>query len=357
MKHAIISMLIFLVLTIIVKSNTPEPIVQSDSIKNNSEVVSLLKELEKKLNEKNYTRIPNEDFENIIGTKISKQVDDKFTFWFTTIGVIFTFLGGVAVFAARKYVSDEINKRIKSESQILVTALREELSEDLNRLRKFQDESKKIIYGVELQTIKQDLQYNRKLDKTVDLNRLLIKCDEISDDSLVKEVIDELVRSYYYQKNHNEIEKIIEQYSPKYKFFAPTWVNAALLYLDEFESFGAKQQKERGLEYLDKSLLVTPGYGEALGLKLVTYMIKFDRAKTEDEKLQIKETTLNLISEINISYAVSADETVDRLIRDRKSNIYKKYVDTLYDLFPSEMKKMHEIADGYLETKKNTKID
>ena len=108
------------------------------------------------------------------------------------------------------------------------------------------------------------------------------------------------------------------------------------------------------MEYLDKSLLATPGYGEALGLKLVTYMIEYERSKTENEKLEIKDTTLNLISEINISFAVSADETIDRLVRDRNSEIYKKYVDTLYNLFPAEMEKMHEIADGYRATKKNT---
>ncbi len=323
---------------------------QSDTIKNNDEVISAIKELEKKIDEKNYTRIPNEDFENIIETKISRQVDDKFTFWFTTIGVIFTFLGGAAVFAARKYVSDEINKRIKAESELLVVSLRKEMSEDLDRLRKFQDESKKIIYDVELQAIRKKLQYN---DYTVinDLNRLLVKCDEINDESLFIQVIDEIIRIYYLDKNHNEIEKLIEKFSSKYKFYGTTWVNAALLYLNEFESYGAKQQRARGLEYLDKSLLSTPGYGEALALKLLIYMIDYERTNSEEKKNDIIEVVLNMISEINISYELSADETVNRLTRDRQNSIYKKYVDNLYSLFPAELEKMHEIADLYQSKK------
>ncbi|MBI1938634.1 MAG: hypothetical protein HYS25_10995 [Ignavibacteriales bacterium] len=338
-----------------INSQTRDAIAENKSASTDS-TIEKLKVLEAKLDDKFYTRVPNKDFENIIDIKISKQVNDKFTFWFSIIGIVLTFLGGISVFAAKKYVSDEVTKRVIGEIENARAKLKSEIDNELSNLKRFQDESKKFIYSVELERIKSEQKINPRAENVTELNKLLLKSNEISDDDLVPYIIDELVRIYYYGRQVKEIDELIKNYE-KYPLLSPTWVNAALCFIDEYEAYGSKQKFEQSISFLDKALSITPGYGEAQGLKLLTFVINHDKAISDDDRMKISKEILNLFNEINTSLPLCAYETMGRIRRDKSSALFSKYVDKLYTISPIQMSEMETKANQYAVENKLVKIN
>lgn len=328
-----------------INAQTENKSAQNKSVSNDS-TTEKLKQLEAKLDDKYYTRIPNKDFENIIDIKISKQVNDKFTFWFSIIGIVLTFLGGISVFAAKKYVSDEVAKRVLGEIENARAKLKTEIDNELSNLKRFQDESKKFIYSVELERIRSEQKINPRAENVTELNKLLLKSNEISEDDLVPHIVDELVRIYYYGRQVKEIDELIKKHD-KYPLLSPTWVNAALCFIDEYEAYGSKQKFEQSISFLDKALSITPGYGEAQGLKLLTFVISYDKAISDDNRTKISKEILNLFNEVNTSLPLCAYETINRIRRDKSSALFSKYVDNLYTMFAMQMSEMETRANQY----------
>ena len=90
---------------------------------NNDSLRAKIDTLEKKLEENNYTRIPNKDFDNILAIKVNERVSDEIQGiikWITLIeGVIILILG----FLAKYYFNDIIRKELAKASETLESKL------------------------------------------------------------------------------------------------------------------------------------------------------------------------------------------------------------------------------------------
>src|SRR5581483_3180680 len=77
------------------------------------------------MNERNYTRVPNKDFDEFIDSKTSAKINEKMSYWFTTIGIFITALAGLATYA--------FNNKIKQLIAEQVTTLSEKNMENIRK--------------------------------------------------------------------------------------------------------------------------------------------------------------------------------------------------------------------------------
>ena len=163
--------------------------------------------------------------------------------------------------------------------------------------------------------------------------------------SLIPQIIDELVSIYYLNYQTNDIDRLLSEHENKYTFSGTTWVNGALAYVHDYLSYGETFFREQCLKYIERSLIVVPGYGEALALKLYVYMKDLEQALNDEEKKIALEKCHIQLKNILKSPNISAFETLKRMNKDEK--IWAKYIDLLYENFPSELAEMKKIAEEY----------
>lgn len=308
--------------------------------------------IKQQLQEENYTRIPNRDFENILDNKIAATADEKFHSWLTNIVLAIGLLGGILVFAGRQYLGKEISRDLKDKTMGLEDELKKYITEELSDAKSFIEEAKQFIYREEyekLHLLIKSSRYNTE-DLTLKFQQLLQKAEKINYAELVSLAVDDLLSLYYEQRLYNECEKLVQNYSQNYELLATTWFNTAIIYSNNYETYASRQQKDKCFEYLDRALLITPGWGEAQAVKLEIYMMDYLRTANDDEKAQSKIFAQNMLREINSGTSgASAYETLDRLTRDQKNNSYARYVGQVMELFPDQVAEMKVKSHEYSE--------
>lgn len=327
-----------------------------------------------------YVRIPEEDFDKILDNKVSAVISSK-------INALIAFsIGLIGLLSALSFVQSNRNRnilkeQIKSdviiqskdaiadirkyyESQLdnrisdLYDRLEKSISENRIERQKGLDEIQAKIVQAQEQIKKAEeylinVEYERVCIQVFDKKmtgpeiqrrtmRLLEDADKNKIGHLIPGIVDLLIRIYYVQLEFNEMTELISKYENDYKLMSSSYVNTALVGLNDYTAFNSIQQRNKAIEYLDKSLELTRGYGEAQGLKLVTYIIDFERNQQDKEK---KEQALRNV-EIVLDEILKSDshfpaaETLDRLVRDANSRDYKKYVEKLYELFPEKLREL-----------------
>lgn len=313
---------------------------------------AVIREIRQQLEDKNYTRIPNADFENIVNNKIAATVDDKFHSWLTNIVLLIGLLSGVLLFAGRLYLNSTISKELSVKIETVEGELKKYISEELSDAKSFIEEAKQFIYREEyekLHALFKSKRYNVE-DLTIKCQQLLSKVEKINYAELVSLVVDDLLSLYYDQRLYNDCEKLVQNYSRQYELLASTWFNTALIYSNNYETYASVQQRNKCFEYLDKALLITPGWGEAQAIKLEIYMMDYLRSTNDDEKAQNKTFAQNVLKEINSGTSgASAYETLDRLTRDQKNARYGRYSSLIPEIFPDLYKEIGIKAQEYAE--------
>lgn len=308
--------------------------------------------VKQQLQEENYTRIPDRDFENILDNKIAATADEKFHAWLTNIVLAIGLLGGILVFAGRQYLGKEISKELQEKTKGLEDELKKYITEELSDAKSFIEEAKQFIYREEyekLHAVFKSGRYNME-DLTMKFQQLLAKVEKIAYAELVSLAVDDLLSLYYEQRLYNDCEKLVQTYSRSYELLATTWFNTALIYSNNYENYASRLQKDKCLEYLDRALLITPGWGEVQAIKLEIYMMDYLRSASEEEKAQSKVFAQNVLREINSGTSgASAYETLDRLTRDQKNNRYGRYASQVMELFPDLVTEMKAKSQEYSE--------
>ena len=125
-----------------------------------------------------------------------------------------------------------------------------------------------------------------------------------------------------------------------------TYINGALTALNDYNNYNSLNQRHKCIEYLDKSLELTQGYGEALGLKLEVFMMDFLRTKDAEKKQESRSNALKVIDGIMNSESMApAYETLSRLERDVQNRGFNKYVAALFKELPNEMEALMNYAN------------
>jgi len=307
-----------------------------------------LEALDKKLSENNYVRVPEKDLDDKLTNMIANEVNDTVTSWLIISSIILGAFGGVAIYATRKYINDKMREEFKVSIDDTLKEKLSVFSKELELIKSHNLVSRRSFYETELTRIKKEVADNtkNKIRQEVPYEKLVALIDgleEIKYFDLIPAAIDEMVRLCYTLAKDEELDKYVSKYS-EHNLTAPTYLNAALVPFYKYVISGTVGIRKKLMDYLEKSLNKIHDYGDAKGLKLITYMIDYDRATLEKQKRKLKEMALSLTNEINSS-TISPLETIRRLRTHEKTESLRKYIVQLYELLPDEMQKMEEKAN------------
>jgi hypothetical protein len=295
--------------------------------------------LDQKIEEGSYTRIPNQDFENIIDNKIEKSLRETLRWWLFVIAALVSVLGFLVNKYAKAYLQTIVDEK--------VNLLKKENEDKIRSIstRYFSTVIESLLdFKVETITKK-----NHKVDESVvdDLKNYL------NDESLnipeTKKVslIDSIMRCYYYSIYPQRIEKMIDlikEYEEKLTLLQTTYVNAAIAFGDMYDRYGNRDFMTSAIENCNKSIKILPDYGLAYALKLELYIMAMSKA-FDDADLQQNERDLRkvFIDIDNNKSTYLCKELIDRFEID-KNTFMAPYLDKLYAEFPDEINKILERA-------------
>ena len=358
----------------------------------------------------NYVRIPKEDFDAIVQNQLSNLVNSKFNTLFgiavaglTLISFISVRLFNQSKVSNEKLIKAEVSLAAKDAIKELQDYYKENIKSKLDELESRVEKSIDLLQ-VELRTNVDLLQKDHS--NTIDV----LKKDNVSSLSVINEQIarakqqvnraeeymtnleiqnlQELIVSksgksyrfpedlertknvlkdlensetkfqiptavnllsyiYYDKRMYNEVNELISRYEKNHKLHSNTYINGALTAISDYNNYNNLTQRNKALEYLDKSLELTKGYGEALALKLEIYMMDYVRSN-EDIKRQeaIKNCDKVLHDTLMSENKMPAYETVSRLVRDYKIESYKKYIQPLFIELPNKMQELFNSANS-----------
>jgi hypothetical protein len=314
-----------------------------------------LSKFEQQIDNKYYTRIPNEDFEDKINVKVEERVNSKFYFWIAII-IGFITLSGAGFYSL---INNQIETKVKKLNTEITKYIDESMNKRFEQINDFILEAKKSIFADELEKIQRrnaspqyqnHAEYERAQER---LEALLKRANEIKDPELSESIIDELVKCYYLDRKNKEISETIQLYQDKYDLTITTLANAAIAYTDLYELDSSPNYKEMALKYCAEAFRKNPVYGEPTAMELIICMIDHLRAKNDNDKKRAFDDALAIINKVNAGSSYYwANQTIKRLEID-KSSIFAQYVNHLYDLYPEAMKEMQTRADDY-DTKKHS---
>lgn len=313
--------------------NVKSPIVGSNEV-NDSLKAQIIK-LEKQIEQGSYTRIPNEDFENIIDNKIQKSMRDTVNWWLFVIAALFSVLGFLVNKYAKAYlqaiIDDKVNNLKKESEEKIKSISNHYFSSVIESLLDFK---------IDMITKK-----NNKIDETVvdDLKSYLSDENMIINEQKKVFLIDIIMRCYYYNNYPQRIEKMIDlirEYEEKFTLIETTYANAAIAFSGMYDRYGTKDFLISAIENCNKSIKILPDYGLAFAQKIELCIMAISKAFDDTEKKQYKNELLKVFKDIeNNTSTYLCTELIDRLAIDKNSYL-GSYLDKLYDEYPDEMAKI-----------------
>ena len=246
------------------------------------------------------------------------------------------------------YYKREIENQLQ-QYEINVRQESQRVQKHLSESRKADKEFKESLYESKLEFIrnwneksKYSVRSSPRLEESIKLLEELLKKDNvfdvISSKSLIADIIDELVRIYYYSRKVREAEALVSQYSEKVNLAAHTYFNLGLIHFDNYLYDLSEPQKNLAIKYLDKSLEVFSDYGYPLALKVILNMITNYSENNQDFNRSEIDKILDVIEFSKDSYK----EFVKRLSDDSKNSLAKKYIDKFYEMFGDRSTKIEE---------------
>lgn len=302
--------------------------------------------LERKLNNENYTRIPNKDFDNILSQKVNEEVSDQIDNvkkWIAIIeGLIVLCLG----FFAKYYFKDMVQKELKETSAKLEASINDLIDKRLT-------ESIGIIWDdVASNLLSKAKQSNYQDDSIINSISHFLETENLKvSDDLKSELITALVRSYFYSAKKDKVERlmqIITKYeNEKIKIKPETYADAAIVFCDNYEYFGTQNFYNSSVEYADKSINALPDYGVAYAIKFEVFLISYKKAGDDATE---KANALDNIKRLFRSISNNKSDVVcaEAIVRFEDDTYLKDYLGELNKQFTNEMKEMNQRAFNYL---------
>ncbi len=305
-------------------ANSNQPLIDSLTHK--------IERLEQTIAEGSYTRIPNQDFENIINNKIETSLRETVNWWLLIIAAVVSVVGFLVNRYAKQHLQTILDERavaLKSEMGNRIEEISQEyFSNVIETLIDFKTETiSKNNFVVDTKTISE-------LRKYIDNNNL-----HVSEDKKIM-LIDTIMCCYYYTDFDDRTEKMIELiecYEKEFSLLASTYANAALAFMHMYQIYGTSDFMKSAVENCSRAINKAPDYGVAYAIKLELQVIALEKAYNEEGR-QLHLTALErAFKEIENNNSVHlAHDIVSRLNNDRSSYL-NPYVEQLYTQYPKEM--------------------
>lgn len=321
---------------------------------NNDSLRAKIDTLEKKLEENNYTRIPNKDFDNILAIKVNERVSDEIQGiikWITLIeGVIILILG----FLAKYYFNDIIRKELAKASETLESKLATASLKLEENIKTSIDKKLNDTVGVIWEDGASNLIRKAKdagyKDETI-INNLshYLETENLKlDDEVKLDLIAALVKCYFFSKKKDKLERLIQiinKYeNEKLKLRPETYADAAIVFCDNYEYYGTTNYYNATIDYCDKSINVLVDYGIPYAVKFETFMINYKKAYDKTESAAALENINKLFKAVSNNQSdILCVETLTRFLVDKKSYM-KDYIEELEKQFAVPLKEMKQRA-------------
>lgn len=302
--------------------------------------------LEKRLNNENYTRIPNKDFDNVLSERVNEEVSDQIDNvkkWIAIIeGLIILCLG----FLAKYYFKDLVQKELNTTSEKLEANIKDFIDKRLT-------ESIGVIWeDVASNFLSKAKELNYQDESIINSISHFLETENLKvNDDIKSELITALVRSYFYSAKKDKVERlmqIITKYeNEKIKIKPETYADAAIVFCDNYEYFGTQNFYNSSVEYADKSINALPDYGVAYAIKFELYLISYKKAGDDATE---KATALDNVKKLFRAVSNNKSDVVcaEAIVRFEDDTYLKDYLDELNKQFASEMKEMTQRAFNYL---------
>jgi tetratricopeptide (TPR) repeat protein len=373
---------LLLLLWLPVYAQAQAPVASGDSI------FTALQAIRKTLEEKNYTRIPNEDFDKTLEVKLNEKVNNEVSERIDNIRnivlIILGIVGGALLLGLRTLVKNNVEEQLKDKIEVVNKGMKERMEEydesmkerikafylefmkdDMRKELSIQkeelkkeidpvktkaqsielelDTAKRLLLEYKISKMKTDKSANENysLEDFEEAKNYLEQAEELKDKKLAALALTELSIAAYYTKKEREIEATISKYmdAGDMDIRENVFINLASSVFYEYATTKDKNLRTKGLKYINASLRKIKDYGEALGLKLEFLMIDFESAFEQTEKEHIKHEALVTLEQI-LDLDESAKEATARFKRVQTSPTEKKYIDMLNTLFPDQMKEL-----------------
>lgn len=333
-----------------------------------------------------YVRIPIKDFEEIVENKISISVNDRIN---TMIGFIVAIIGILSALSiiqsnrsrnilkeqvlanitaelnaknteTREFFESLINSRLQDIEKKFNDKIEVEFKSNIENIKSVQNQlqqskvqiekAEDYLINIEFEDLQKQIKaekytYNLTLER---LTNLLQNAEDKHKDKLIPQIVNLLTYIFYDYKKYNEVTELIDKYEGKVKLLSTSYINAALTAISDYHNFNSISQRDKAIDYLNKSLELTRGFGQAQALKLEIFMMDYLRSDQDSQKNEALNDAKIVLNEILKSESNAPSyETIGRLKTDTAIDSYKLLVDKLYELFPEELKMMHEKSGEY----------
>ncbi len=388
----------------------------SSSKAQQTDSISLLKKrfdsLQSRLDEKNYTRVPNKDLEDAFRTKVKEEVNGWFSNNFLVGGGILAVLVALILTIGRKMIAKAINEKLKSyvdDKTNHITKLfdnnskyiNEKLGETQYEVKKYRQESLEIIEKFKRETKESFGMYvDKKLKQTQDnleqlqneLNEtvnplfnqsvegILQRADDLKkanedgknkkDEELIKylerliqkeklpskesavEALDAIVKYHFFPLNTEKIEALIKKYGTSYNLPVTCYANAALAFAEKYEANNQLDFRNSCLYYCDEAIKRSFDYGLTYVIKIVIYLIDFKRAFDNEQKEAAAKEIKRIFHQVGFTKSEYIDkEVINEIKIYRDTPHFIEYIELLETEFPGEIQELHDRIEKKRETK------
>ncbi|MCO4294027.1 hypothetical protein NF867_14265 [Solitalea sp. MAHUQ-68] len=300
---------------------------------------SAIKSLEKRLDEQ-------EEFKKRVSEEVSDQFKGELSKWLLIIGGAVTVLGYFGIKEFDKYLTRGIEKKIDMLTTEKFKEQFESLSERLDRLYKL------FTLRLNLDEIRRSAEDKEKpkYPKIEETMALVDEAMQLGDDTFAAYVIDRLVPIHFAQSQYESLDKIWVRYSDRIKFSDSTYANIAIAYMGLYIETTVPRNKELCIVACDKANEVIYDYGVPVAVKLMIYMIDYDRSYVDEEKELEKTNAIKLLRRVSTgTLNVMAYETFNYIDISKDKPYSKKYVELLYKVAPDEMKELKAKYEAHLK--------
>ena len=90
------------------------------------------------------------------------------------------------------------------------------------------------------------------------------------------------------------MDKLATKYEKDFEFLESTWANIGIADVNLYKTYAADIYKNRALNALNKSLSIKPNYGIPYAVKMLLYMVEYQRTKELNERVAIKNSILEI---------------------------------------------------------------
>lgn len=298
----------------------------------------------------------SDEFSKRVDRQVEAKLWDFAKNWGAILGILFgplvALLGFLGYKSGTNYLQEFIKGRIKEQTDKTIEA---KVIDMVNiEYSKTAREQNILLLEYQLEKI------SIRADQSGDYSKGLIELESkfknallTEEKPLISKYLDELIRISFKTSENDKIASLIETYDGIYQFSYISWANAAITFIDLYESCGttATVYRDWVLKGIDNSLKLMPGYGTGLAIKLVLLAIDYVNASDEKQKTECKSKIIDLLTQINSgSDLVTPYNTYRYLNLEYPRKRYAKYLTEVQtiapELFAEMIRKYHQVEKG-----------